>query len=81
MMELSEVYWLSYAVTLTVYILQILNISIDTSYSHSVVTISTNALSLSSLMTTRYDKELTSSETKDGGFHTTIAYSFILTLK
>ena len=79
MIELSEVYWLSYAVTIRVYMLQILNIS--TSYSHSVVTISTNMLSLSLIMTTRYDKVLTSSATNDGGFHTTIAYSFILILK
>ena len=80
MIELFEVYFSSYAVTLTVYILQRLNISIDTSYSDSGVSIFTNSLPLPSLMTTPYLKEITSLATKDGGFHETLAGSFILIL-
>ena len=78
--ELFEVYVSSYAVTLTVYILQRFNISIDTSYSRSIVTYSITILSVSFVIVTRYNKLITSSETKDGGFQETLADSFILIL-
>ena len=51
MIELSEVYVSSNAVTKTVYILHRFNISIDTSYSRSIVVSFTTIVLLSVMIT------------------------------